>query len=171
MVNINLNWGKACFFSYVLVDYSYCLGACHWLWMPFWPPLLTVGEQFVENMSSHIRIKLIMWLLYWFKLNPATEHSANPFGWQTLAPNQGDPFDPMPYRELRRAHHGGNVCGTFWFVLVDDPDIVLYSYCMNPTERELFVPAWTKIVVKLSTKSTFYLKECHLSFKIQMQFS
>ncbi len=156
----------------MLVDYSYCLGACNWLWMPFWPPLLTVGERFVENMSSHIRIKLIMWLLYWFKLNPATEPSVNPFGWQILASNQGDPLIPF-------CTGGSEGLTMVWwwclwdilFVLVDDPDIVLYSYCTNPTERELFVPACTKIVVKLSTKSTFYLKECHLSFKIQMQFS
>ena len=75
------------------------------------------------------------------KLNPATEPSANPFVWQTLASNQGDPLIPCRTGGLRRAHHGGNVCGAFWFVLVDDPDIVLYSYCMNPMERELFVPA------------------------------
>jgi hypothetical protein len=39
------------------------MGACRRQGMPFWPPFLTVGEQFVENMSSP-RIKLITWLFY-----------------------------------------------------------------------------------------------------------
>jgi hypothetical protein len=59
--------------------YLYVMGARHQQLMPFWPPVLTVGEQFVKITSSH-RIKLIPWLFYQIFLNPATSPLANPFG-------------------------------------------------------------------------------------------
>jgi hypothetical protein len=36
----------------------YIMGARHRQWVPFWPPFLMAGEQFIENTSS-TRIKLI----------------------------------------------------------------------------------------------------------------
>jgi len=36
----------------MLLVYSYCLGACHLQWMPFWSPFVTVGEQFVKKTGS-----------------------------------------------------------------------------------------------------------------------
>jgi len=54
------------------------MGARRRLWMPFWPPLTTACEQFVEN-TSRSRIKLIMQLYYRFILNQAKEFVPNPF--------------------------------------------------------------------------------------------
>jgi hypothetical protein len=46
------------------------MGARHQQWMPFWPPFLMAGKQFVKNTSSG-RIKLTTPLFYRFTLNPA----------------------------------------------------------------------------------------------------
>jgi len=56
------------------------MGTHSWWWMPFWPPFLTAGEQFVKNTSS-CRNKLITVVFYQIKQNPARVPSANPCGW------------------------------------------------------------------------------------------
>ena len=48
-------------------------------WMPFRPPFLMAGKQFIEITSSH-RIKLITRLLCQIRLSPATTPLTNPFG-------------------------------------------------------------------------------------------
>jgi hypothetical protein len=53
----------------MLLVYSYCLGARRQRWMPFQPPFVMVGEQFVENTSSST-IKLITRLFQPFTVKP-----------------------------------------------------------------------------------------------------
>jgi hypothetical protein len=54
----------------MLLVYSYCSGTRRQQWMPFWPPFLTAGKQFVKNRISS-KNKSTMLLFYCFKLNPA----------------------------------------------------------------------------------------------------
>ena len=56
------------------------MGARRQQWMPFWPPFLMAGEQFVENTSS-CGIKLIAMLFYQIKQKRAQAPLANPFWW------------------------------------------------------------------------------------------
>ena len=106
--------------------------------MPFRPPFWGAGEQFVKVKSSH-RIKLITWLFYRIRLNPATEPSINPFGsgylhWIGLI-NRSRPVE------------GAN--GSTMVVMFVDCCVggerysTYYSYIRYPTGREFFDPART----------------------------
>ncbi len=134
------------------------MGACRQQWMPFRPPFLTAGEQFVKNTSSH-RIKWITQLFYQIMLKPVTAPSTNPFGrgylcWIGL---------------IHRSHAVGGANGSTMVVIFVDCCVdggwyfLYYSYSRNPTGREFFVPAGTLIAVKLltvPTKCTIVLLKC-----------
>ncbi len=111
--------------------YSYYMGAHPWWWMSFRQPFSTASELFVENTSS-CRIKLIMLLIYQIRLNPTTAPSTNPFGWPPTC------WIGVIYW----INAIGGVNGTPWWCLWGE-------LCRRLTEWEFFIPAQTKIVVKL----------------------
>ena len=100
-------------------------------------------------------LKLITLLMYQIRLNPTLAPSTNPFGW-------------LPTCRIGVIHWINAVGGVnstpwwwcLWGVLCRClTEFLYYSYCRKPTGQEFFVPAQTKIVVKLlkiiSCKSFF----------------
>ncbi len=131
----------------MLLVYSYCLGARRWWWMPFRPPLLTAGEQFIKNTSSH-RIKLIKQLFYQFIQNQAQALLPSPF-WRGSLHRIG---------QIYTSHAVGAANGSqlWWWLLLNCAGgrwyFPYYSYHRKATEQEIFVPARTLIGVILLIK-------------------
>ncbi len=130
----------------MILVYSYCLGARRKQWMPFQPPFLTAGEQFIKNTSSH-RIKLIKQLFYRFIQNQAQALLPSPFRRGSL----------RPIRQVYTSHAVGAANGSplWWCLLLSCAGgkwyFRYYSYRRKATEREFFIPAQTLISVILLT--------------------
>ncbi len=131
-------------FNSMLFIYSYCLGTRCWQWMPFWPPFLTAGEQFIKNTSSH-RIKLIKQVIYRFIQNQAQALLPSPFQRSSL----------YQIGKIYTSHAVGAANGSplWWCLLLSCAGgrwyFPYYSNRRKATEQEFFVLAWTLIGVIL----------------------
>ncbi len=140
------------------------MGARRRQWMPFWPPFLTVGKQFVENTSSS-RIKLTTPLFYCFTLNLAKAPLANPFGRGYL----------RRIGRIHRSHTIGGANGSTMVVMFVDCCVgggryfPYCSYCRNPMEgRRFFVSVGTLIAIKLLSNDRWKHHLDHLQeFEVQ----
>ena len=103
----------------MLIVYLYLLGARRQRWMPFWPPLLTVGKQLVNKQSHPTPLlhRPCVGMDVFIKFTPLVGEMA---------------------------HHGGDVCGLCFVVLRLDFHIILMykSYGAG-----VFVPTRTTLVV------------------------
>ncbi len=150
----------------MLLVYSYCFGACHWWWMPFWPAFLTVGEQFIKNTSSH-RIELTKQLYYQFIQSHAQELLPSPFQRGFLC--------QIGQKYTSHAVGAANGSPLWWCLLLSSAGsrwyFPHYSYCRKATEREFFVPAWTLIgVILLITFLIFVRWQCLIAQNVRKLF-
>ncbi len=140
----------------MLLAYLYCLGTCRWRSMPFRPPFLATGKQFIKNTSSH-RIKLIKQLFCWFIHNQA----------QALLPSPFQRGSLCRIEQIYTSHAIGtaNSSPLWWYLLLSCAGgrwyFPYYSYCRKATEWEFFIPAWTLVgVILLITFPNFVRWQC-----------